>query len=62
LLQREGQLPDDEAYQVFNMGIGMVAIVSSEKAKVATRLIEGHGHKVWTIGEVTRGAGVTKLA
>jgi phosphoribosylformylglycinamidine cyclo-ligase len=61
LLQEHGRLPDDEAYQVFNMGIGMVAIVSPEAASTAAKLIEKHALKVWTIGEIKRGSGVTRL-
>ena len=33
LIQAKGGVPEDELYQVFNMGIGMVAIVAADKAR-----------------------------
>ena len=32
LIQAKGGVPEDELYQVFNMGIGMVVIVAADKA------------------------------
>lgn len=56
ILQRNGKVPRSEMYQVFNMGIGMVAIVSGKDAgKVARQL------KAKRIGRVVRGKGKTQL-
>jgi phosphoribosylformylglycinamidine cyclo-ligase len=56
LLQRNGKVPRSEMYQVFNMGIGMVAIVSTKDAgKVARQL------KAKRIGRIVRGSGKTQL-
>jgi len=54
-------VPDDELYQVFNMGIGMVAIMSAEKANDALKFIRAQKHDAWLIGEITRGTGETKV-
>jgi phosphoribosylaminoimidazole (AIR) synthetase len=43
-------------YQVFNMGIGMVAIVSERDAKRATSIL-----KAICIGRIERGRGRTRL-
>ena len=32
LIQAKGGVPEDELYQVFNMGIGMVILVAADKA------------------------------
>ena len=56
ILARHGKVDRDEMYQVFNMGIGMVAIVS---AKSAGRVAKTLRAKV--IGRVERGRGMTRL-
>lgn len=61
MIQRGGAIEEREMYQVFNMGIGMVAVVSADQAATAIRLIRSHGHEAWIIGEIARGTGVTRL-
>lgn len=56
LIGQKGAVPEDEMYQVFNMGIGMTIFTSAEKADAVLRAIEPR-HKAWVIGEVTRGKG-----
>ena len=56
VLQRSGKVDRMEMYQVFNMGIGMVAIVSvGDAEKVARQL------KAKQIGRIKRGVGTTQL-
>ncbi|MBU6401141.1 MAG: phosphoribosylformylglycinamidine cyclo-ligase [Verrucomicrobia bacterium] len=55
LLQEAGRVPDREAYQVFNMGIGMVAIVAANQAQAVLKFVRRRGHRAWCIGEVVRG-------
>jgi phosphoribosylformylglycinamidine cyclo-ligase len=56
LLQDNGKVERAEMYQVFNMGIGLVAIVSAKDAEnVARRL------KAKQIGRIERGSGKTRL-
>lgn len=56
LLQKDGQVPFEEMHHVFNMGIGLVVIVSPENAdNVASDLTEA-GEKVYRIGQVVSGA------
>lgn len=56
LIRRQGRVPEPELYQVFNMGIGMTAIVSAESVTPALTFIERQGHNAWRIGEVVKGA------
>jgi phosphoribosylformylglycinamidine cyclo-ligase len=55
-LQREGKVDRLEMYQVFNMGIGMVAIVSASDCQKAVRTL-----KAKLIGRIIKGSGKTRL-
>lgn len=61
LLQEKGGVDEAELYQVFNMGIGMVALVAPNQATNVLRAIRSQGHTAWSIGEVSRGAGNVRL-
>jgi phosphoribosylformylglycinamidine cyclo-ligase len=56
ILQQNGRVPSAEMYQVFNMGIGMVAIVSERDAKRVMSILRAK-----RIGRVERGRGKTVL-
>jgi len=53
--------PDTELYQVFNMGIGMVAVVSADKAEAILKFIRAQKHQAWLIGEVVGGRGKARV-
>ena len=56
ILQQDGRIDVREMYQVFNMGIGMVAVIAEENAQgVISRL------KAKRIGHVVRGSGKVRL-
>ena len=57
LIGEKGAVPEDEMYQVFNMGIGMTAFVAADKADAVLATIKTHKLKAWPIGQVTRGKG-----
>jgi len=61
LLETEGGVPEDELYQVFNMGIGLVLIVAADRADAALAFIRSQRQKAWLIGEVTRGIGAARV-
>jgi phosphoribosylformylglycinamidine cyclo-ligase len=61
IIEQKSGVPDDELYQVFNMGIGMVSIVSVEKANDVLKFIRAQKHKAWIIGEVVRGKGEARV-
>jgi phosphoribosylformylglycinamidine cyclo-ligase len=56
ILQRNGKIDSAEMYQVFNMGIGMVAVVSEKDAKRAISILRAK-----RIGRIERGSGKTRL-
>jgi phosphoribosylformylglycinamidine cyclo-ligase len=61
MIQTKGGVPEAELYQVFNMGIGMIAIVSADKADTILKFIRMQKHKAWLIGEVVKGRGKTRV-
>jgi phosphoribosylformylglycinamidine cyclo-ligase len=56
ILQQNGNIDLQEMYQVFNMGIGMAAVVSERDAQCAMRML-----KAKRIGHITRGNGKVRL-
>jgi phosphoribosylformylglycinamidine cyclo-ligase len=56
LLEQNGTVDRAEMYQVFNMGIGIAAIVSEKNAKLAMSVL-----KAKRIGRIERGSGRTRL-
>jgi phosphoribosylformylglycinamidine cyclo-ligase len=56
VLQRNGRVDPTEMYQVFNMGIGMVAIVAAKVAKNVSLQL-----KAKQIGRIEPGSGETRL-
>jgi phosphoribosylformylglycinamidine cyclo-ligase len=61
LIEARAGVPDDELYQVFNMGIGMVAMVAAEKADDVLKFIRARNHKAWLIGEIVKGTGEARV-
>jgi phosphoribosylformylglycinamidine cyclo-ligase len=61
LLARLGGVADQEMERVFNMGVGMVALVASADADKALALLAGRDTPAWVIGTVTDGAGGARL-
>jgi phosphoribosylformylglycinamidine cyclo-ligase len=57
VLQQNGNVDLSEMYQVFNMGIGMVAVVSERDATKAARMLNAK-----RIGRVEHGTGKTRLS
>src|SRR5262245_24150998 len=56
ILEKNGNVDPEEMYQVFNMGIGMVAIVAERNARNAISI-----RKAKRIGRIERGTGKVRL-
>ena len=61
MIAAKGGVPDEELYQVFNMGIGMTLIVSGDKADAVLKFARAQKHRAWIIGEVVKGRGIAKV-
>jgi phosphoribosylformylglycinamidine cyclo-ligase len=62
VLCRAGGVAEAELYQVFNMGIGMVLIVSADQAEAVLGFIKRRKQPVWLIGEVVKGRGRARVS
>ena len=55
LLQRQGNIPEHDMYNTFNMGIGMCAAVAGEDADRAVEVLKAAGQPAFIIGEIVSG-------
>ncbi|MEO5803356.1 MAG: AIR synthase-related protein, partial [Verrucomicrobiota bacterium] len=61
IIGSKGGVPDEELYQVFNMGIGMTIIVDAAKADSVLKFIRAQKQRAWLIGEVVKGKGEAQV-
>ncbi len=62
-LAEAGQVPDDDLYRTFNMGIGLIlAVAATEADAVLTRLHDAGERGAVVIGAVTGGEGLVEYA
>jgi phosphoribosylformylglycinamidine cyclo-ligase len=59
LIQRGGGVPDEEMERTFNMGIGMVVVVSPGDLHDVEHSLERRGETSFVIGSVVAGTGVS---
>jgi phosphoribosylformylglycinamidine cyclo-ligase len=57
VVEREGQVPRDEMYRTFNMGLGLVAVVAPADEAAAHAVLRERGLGSWTVGGIERGEG-----
>lgn len=55
LIQETGNIPERDMFNTFNMGVGMIAIVSKDDANKALEVLKVQGQDAYVIGEVTHG-------
>jgi len=55
-LQSAGRVSTDEMRDVFNLGIGMIAVLPQDAVEAARRAAESDGVETWVIGRVMAGA------
>ena len=53
IMQKRGDIDRAHMYNTFNMGIGMVIVVSKENAEAALTAVEELGEKAYIIGKIT---------
>ena len=52
---REGNIPERDMFNTFNMGVGMSIVVAAEDADIAVKTLRANGENAYIIGEVTEG-------
>jgi phosphoribosylformylglycinamidine cyclo-ligase len=55
LVEREGNVPREEMYRTFNMGLGLTVVVAPEDEAAALACLRGRGLDAWTVGRIERG-------
>lgn len=58
LIKTLGGVSEDEMRRVFNLGVGMCAVVPAGESARAVDAVRGSGCGAWRIGEVVQGGGV----
>ena len=58
LIAKTGEIPEREMFNTFNMGVGMIAVVSAEDAAKAVETLKAHGEDAYVLGEIVEGEGV----
>lgn len=61
LLEKVGGLTAEELFTTFNMGIGMVIVVSEADAAAAEAVLRANGEDVYRIGKVTAGERIVRI-
>ena len=62
MLQREGNIPERDMFNTYNMGVGMAVIVSRDTADKALEALKGAGCDAYVLGDVARGEEKVVLA
>jgi phosphoribosylformylglycinamidine cyclo-ligase len=55
-IERAGNVARAEMYKTFNMGIGLVIVVSGDQRDAALTVLKDIGEKVYSLGEIKEGA------
>ncbi len=61
LIQKMGNIENEEMFKVFNMGIGLVLVVSKKEMNKVLRQLSSLRETAYRIGEITAGKGEVKL-
>ena len=54
LIAKTGNIPERDMFNTFNMGVGMIAVVSKEDAAKAVEVLRAQGEDAYVIGEVVK--------
>jgi phosphoribosylformylglycinamidine cyclo-ligase len=60
LIKELGNVPTDDMFRTFNMGIGLTLIVAAEEEERVINSLQDKGEVAYTIGEITTGSKVVK--
>jgi phosphoribosylformylglycinamidine cyclo-ligase len=61
-IQAAGDVADGEMEHVFNLGIGMLAVVAPGDAHRALDAVRATGHDAWSVGTITDGHGAVHVS
>ena len=55
VLQEKGRVETEEMYRVFNMGIGLVLVISENQINTAIEALKASGESPCRVGEILSG-------
>ena len=56
IIQREGNIPERDMFNTYNMGVGMTVTVAKEDAGRALEILRANGEEgAYVLGEIVRG-------
>ena len=58
VLAREGNVPERDMFNTFNMGVGMTLVVAAEDADKALAVLHDQGEDAYRLGVIVEGDGV----
>ena len=61
VIRREGNVPERDMYNTFNMGLGMTVIVPAAEADEAVRVLKENGQAAYLAGEIIEGEGGVRI-
>ena len=55
LIAKEGNVPERDMYNTYNMGVGMSVVVPANEAEKALEILKANGEDAYVIGEIIKG-------
>ena len=55
LIAETGNIPVEDMYSTFNMGVGMMIIVSPEEVETALEVLKAAGEDAYVVGKIEDG-------
>ena len=55
LIQKQGQIPEHDMFNTFNMGTGMTVIVAEDDVNKTLAVLKEHNIEAWCLGEIVEG-------
>ncbi len=52
LIEKEGNIPERDMFNTFNMGVGMIAVVAKEDAARTVEILRAEGEDAYILGEI----------
>ena len=56
IIRKMGRVDQKEMYRTFNMGIGMILVISPRRLDRVQEYLQNNGHRYFLIGEIEKGA------
>ncbi len=61
LIQKQGNIPERDMFNTYNMGVGMMVCVSADEADKALEVLKQNGEDAYVIGTLSKGDGAASI-